>query len=141
MAEILPILRRTLSNQSIIDPSNQVKAKELENFSSWFKKYFCNRCVGVVFFLTYLNNLCLSRLGFEHQTFRMRVKRLNRLRHCNGITIYWMSCINVFVFTLIFLLKRVGIFRHLLFIYKYSDFTSGMAAVLIIKINQRLSSN
>ena len=32
-------------------------------------------------------DLCLSRLGFEHLTFRMRGERTNRLRHYRGLVI------------------------------------------------------
>ena len=44
----------------------------------------CCRTFGIGAFTTCFYDLCLSRLGFEHQTFRLRGERSSQLRLHRG---------------------------------------------------------
>ena len=52
-------------------PFKMVISKDL-----WHSHLFCSGAV-----ITCFNDICLSRLGFEHPTFRLRGERSNPLRH------------------------------------------------------------
>ena len=57
----------------------------------------CCQAFGSGVVTTCFYDLCLSRLGFEHPTFRIRGERCNRLRHRDGTTLSFNTyLLNIF---------------------------------------------